>query len=192
MGGLFKVLMVAVLVAETLAIGQGSDVARVLADVRAALGGDTKLASLETVMIEGTRTRVLNERSQSSAFEMALELPAKFMRKDVSGNINGIELTRTTGFNAGELIERADAPPSMGHGMTVMRMGGPAPSTQLLLPSSGKAKLGLDRRFCAKPPDAGASTSATRTLRFPFTVSSIPRTRAGATRHSAASLGDRR
>ncbi|HUF47681.1 MAG TPA: hypothetical protein VMM93_07680 [Vicinamibacterales bacterium] len=129
MSGLFKVLMVAVMVAETLALGQGSDVARILSDVRQALGGEATLASVKTVMIEGTRTRVMNEQSRSSAFEMAMELPSKFVRKEVAGSFNGIELTRATGFNGGELIERADAPLQMGHGVTVMRMGGPAPAT---------------------------------------------------------------
>jgi hypothetical protein len=123
---LFQVLVVAVLVAETLAIGQGSQgsqVASVLAELRQALGGEQALAAVKTVAIEGTRTRVVAEgQSRGSAFEMAMELPGRFVQKQVLGNFNGIEITRTSGFSQGELIEKADTPPQMGGGHMVIRM----------------------------------------------------------------------
>jgi len=127
MTGLWQTLVVAVLVLETLAIGaQSPDVAKVLADVRAALGGST-LASVKTLVVEGTRARLTADGpAETSAFQMAMELPSRFARRDVVGNVNGTDITRTSGFNGTDVIERADMPPGMsggGRSMMVVRMG---------------------------------------------------------------------
>jgi len=125
MTALLEVLIVAVLVAETLAIGQGAQVASVLAELRQALGGEPAFAAVKTVAIEGTRTRVVAEgQSHASAFEMAmeLELPVRFVQKQVLATFNGIEIARTSGFSDGELIEKTDAPPQMGGGHMMIRM----------------------------------------------------------------------
>jgi hypothetical protein len=123
MSALLQVLIVAVLVAETLAIGQGSQVASVLAELRQALGGEPALAAVKTVAIEGTRTRVVAEgQSRAGAFEMAMELPGRFVQKQVLGSLNGVEIARTSGFSDGELIEKTDAPPQLGGGHMMIRM----------------------------------------------------------------------
>lgn len=127
MTGLWQTLVVAVLVLETLAIGaQSPDVAKVLADVRAALGGSA-LAGVKTLVVEGTRARLAPDGpAETSPFQMAMELPFRFARKDVVGNVNDVDITRTSGFNGDEVIERADMPPGMaggGRSMMVMRMG---------------------------------------------------------------------
>ena len=126
MSGLFQGLMVAVLVLETIAIGQGADVARVLAELREALGGNAKLAAVKTLLVEGTRTRTMPDgQATASRFEIAVALPGQYARKDVVGNINGVDLTRTTGFRGTEYIEKTDTPPGMGGGggQMVIRMG---------------------------------------------------------------------
>jgi len=130
MNGLFQVLVVAVMVLETLAIGQGSDVAKVLGELRAALGGDA-ISAVKTVWIEGTRTRLVQEGQapQPTRFEMAMELPVRFARKEVMGNFNGTDLTRTTGFDGSDPIERTDMPQQPGGGgrmVIQMRSGGMA------------------------------------------------------------------
>ena len=128
MSGLVQVLVVAVMVLETLAIGQGSDVAKVLGELRAALGGEA-ISSVKTVWIEGMRTRIVSEGQapRPTRFEMAIELPARVARTEVIGNFNGMDLTRTTGFDGSDLIERTDAPPQAGGGgrmVIQMRPGG--------------------------------------------------------------------
>ena len=127
MNGLLQVLVVAVLVLETIAIGQGSDVARVLGELREALGGNAKLAAVKTLLVEGTRTRTMPDgQAMVSPFEIAVALPGQYARRDVVGNINGVDLMRTTGFRGAEYIEKADAPPGMGSGgggQMVIRMG---------------------------------------------------------------------
>jgi hypothetical protein len=123
MNGLMQVLVVAVLVLETLAIGQGADLARVLAGVREALGGDAAISAVKTVMVEGTRARIAPDgQSRPSRFEMAIELPGRFARKEAMGNFNGVDLMRTTGFNGSDLIDRADAPPQSGGGRMIVQM----------------------------------------------------------------------
>ena len=122
--GTFIVLMAA----EVLVVGQGADVSKVLADLRAALGGD-RMAAVKTVAIEGRSTRSgQNNTSATSDFEMAFELPDKFMKREVIANMNGMEIARRSGFNGAALIEETDAPMMHGGGgMRIMAMspGGP-------------------------------------------------------------------
>lgn len=119
-----QAIVVTVVAAQALVIGQGGDVARVLADVREALGGEAKLSAVRSVQVEGQRTRVVSEgQSRASAFEFAMELPDKFVRTDVMGNFNGMNIMRTTGFNGPGLIEKTAAPQMGGGGHVVMRMG---------------------------------------------------------------------
>jgi hypothetical protein len=107
---------VTVLALEAFLAGQGADVTRVLTQLRAALGGDQPSAA-RTVSIEGRMTRSgPNNTSSASDFEMAIELPDKFMKREVFANIGGMALTRRIGFNGALLIDETDAPPGMSHG----------------------------------------------------------------------------
>lgn len=125
-----SVLLVA-LAAQAVIIGQGSEVSRVLAGVRAALGGEEKLAAVRTVAVEGRTTRSRADGSSSATdFEWYMELPDKFVRQDVFAQLGPTQLTRRAGFNGGEVIEEMDAPPSMGGNVMIMRPGGPTPGGQ--------------------------------------------------------------
>ena len=155
MSGFLQVLTVAVLVFETLAIGQGSDIARVLGEVRDALGGTAKLSAVKTMLAEGTRNRTMPDgQVMSSRFEVALALPGRFARKDVVGNINGMEITRITGLRDGEYLEKTDAPPGMGggSGAVVVRMGpegamGPGASPEALAAARARQLAGAKKDF---------------------------------------------
>jgi hypothetical protein len=112
----FQAFCVTVLALEALLAGQGADVTRVLTQLRAALGAD-KPSAARTVSIEGRMTRSgPNNTSTASDFEMAIELPDKFMKREVFANIGGMALTRRSGFNGALLIDETDAPPGMSHG----------------------------------------------------------------------------
>ena len=137
-----------VLAAQVLVIGQGPDAKQVLAQLRAALGGEEKLAAVKTVSIEGQSTRSLaNGTSSSADFEMAFELPDKFMTYQVYANVNGNALKRRSGFNGGEGFEEMDTPPGMmgGGGMHMIRMspGGPLPGGQLTPEQAAAARTQL-------------------------------------------------
>lgn len=133
---MLQAVFLSILAAEVLVVGQGADAKRVLSEIRAALGGDEKLDAVKTVAIEGQVSRPMpNGTSSVSTFEMAFELPDKFMKSDVFANLGGHELKRRSGFNGAESFEEMDAPPGMmggGGGMHVMRMspGGPTPGGQ--------------------------------------------------------------
>ncbi len=105
--------------------GQAQDVNKVLADARAALGGEKKLSSLKTLTATGQSVSVRDNKSSAPTdVEMALEMPDKFMKKDVMMVVNTSAITRTSGFNGDQPINIIDQPPSM-PGQFVLRVGGP-------------------------------------------------------------------
>jgi hypothetical protein len=152
---IFQFVIVTVLAAEALVLGQGPDAMKLLADVRAALGGEEKLAAVKSVAVEGRLTKSSGGQSSVNDFEMAIELPDKFVKKEVIGVIGASTLTRTTGFNGDGLIELIDTPPAMGGGMVVTRMAGSgAPSGTKATPEQvevqRKALLAMNKREFAR------------------------------------------
>lgn len=121
-------------VGAALVAGQAPDVNKILADAREALGGDKKIAAVKTVTASGRSTRVTASGSTPNDFELAMELPDKFVKKDTLAMINGSAIARTSGFNGGALIEAIDTPPQMGGRMLIMRGPGQAPPGVTLTP----------------------------------------------------------
>ena len=117
------------LAAQALVIGQSAEVGRILAAMRAALGGDAALSAVKTVSVEGRATRSRPDGSSSeSDFEMAMELPDRFVKREVIAQLGTTQISRRNGFNGTEVIDEVDTPPSIGGGrMMVMRPGGPMP-----------------------------------------------------------------
>jgi hypothetical protein len=119
-----QAVVLALSAAEVLVVGQGADAMKILADVRAALGGDDRLAAVKTVALDGQSVKAGPDgQSVSNDFEMAMELPDKFMRTEVLGAMGGAPITRRSGFNGDGLIEDIDMPPAMGGAMHMIRMG---------------------------------------------------------------------
>ena len=143
----FQALCVTVLALEAFLAGQGADVTRVLTGLRAALGADTPSAA-RTVSIEGRMTRSgPNNMSSASDFEMAIELPDKFMKREVFANLGGVALTRRSGFNGALLIDETDAPPGMSHGgggVRIMQMG---PGTGMIGGQATPEQVAAQRRL---------------------------------------------
>ena len=93
--------------------------AGIMADVRKALGGET-LAAVKTVLVTGRTERVRGNNLVPIEFEIAMELPDKYVRRD---EVPAEESDPTsTGFNGDDLIQipapviqappaRAGAPP---------------------------------------------------------------------------------
>ena len=119
-------VVIALAAAGSMAAGQGRDVNELLAGARTALGGP-KLASVKTLTAVGRTVRALpNGTSAESEFEVALELPDKYLMRSVLAAMGNMSVYRNSGFNGGQVIEEIDRPPSLaGGGMVVMRFAGP-------------------------------------------------------------------
>lgn len=119
--------VVAVFATEALVIGQGADIAKILAETRQALGGD-KLAGVTSLSATGRSQRTRPDGTTSeSAFELLMELPDKFMKRDVVMAMGSTSIYRMSGFNGDGLINEVDTPPqlSTGGGMVIrMAPGG--------------------------------------------------------------------
>lgn len=77
--------------------------AKVLADTRAALGGEAKLAAVMSFTTTGRTQRVQGNNLLPIEFEILVELPAKYLRKD---EIPAQESDPTTiGFNGSALVQ---------------------------------------------------------------------------------------
>jgi hypothetical protein len=117
-------VIVALVAAGTLGAGQAGDVNKVLAEARAALGGEKKLAAVRTFAATGQSTRVVGEQSAAPTdAEMAFELPDRYMRKEVLTSLGSMTITRTSGFNGEAVINVIDQPPPTGGGTFVMKIG---------------------------------------------------------------------
>jgi hypothetical protein len=140
-----QAVFLTLLAAQVLVVGQGADAKKIVADIRAALGGEEKLAALKTIAVEGQVSKVVNEStSAGSDFELAIELPGKYMKREVFANLGGMQLKRRVGFSGKDVIEEMDTPPSMGGNVHIMRapgagmVGGTATPEQL---AAQKAQL---------------------------------------------------
>ncbi len=96
---------------------------KVLDDARVALGGDGKLAAVKSLSTTGRTRRVQGENLVPIEFEMLIELPDKYIRRD---EIPAQESDPTTiGFNGDQLVQLPPpAPP-------VPRPGMPAPPPEM-------------------------------------------------------------
>lgn len=107
---------------------------KVLADARLAMGGD-KLAAVKTLVANGRARRVRGNNLQPIEFEMSIELPDKYVRRD---EFPAEESDPTsTGFNGIELLQfpAPAAPPAMA------RAGGPPPPTPEQLAAQRAARV---------------------------------------------------
>jgi hypothetical protein len=105
-----------------LVLGQGHDIAKILGDVRKALGAD-KAAEVKTLSMTGRTQRSRPDGTSSEfAFEMFMELPDKFMKRDVVAAMGPTSIYRMSGFNGDGLINEVDTPPSLSTGGAMIRM----------------------------------------------------------------------
>ena len=82
----------------------GADAAtRILADAHKAMGGDARQSAVSTLVATGSSRRVAGENLVPIEFEIDIELPNKYVRKD---EIPPQETTpSSTGFNGADLIQ---------------------------------------------------------------------------------------
>ncbi len=118
-----------IVAAAVAAPAQVADVKQVLADARAALGGEKKLDAVKTLTMSGQSLRTSpSGTTVGGDIEVAVELPDKFMRRDMVANMGNMSIYRVSGFNGEGVINEVDQPPQLsgGGGQVVMfRMAGP-------------------------------------------------------------------
>jgi hypothetical protein len=103
-----------------------TDAAPILKQVREALGGEKKLASIKTLVASGQTRQIRGENLIPIVFEINIELPAKYSRRDETPAVESGYTT--TGFSGDDLIQ---LPPQAMPTMPPMgaRPGGPPPPT---------------------------------------------------------------
>jgi len=132
---LMNVLVVTMVAGPALVLGQAGDVNKVLADMRAALGGADKVAAVKTLTAVGKSART-NQNGQTTEgdLEIAMELPDKYVARTVVANMGSMSIYRNAGFNGTGVISETEVPPNLmgGGGQIVLRTaGGPAPGQTL-------------------------------------------------------------
>ena len=134
--------------------------AEVLSATRAALGGD-KLAAVTTLVATGQTKRVRGNNLVPIEFEINLELPDKYMRRDESPAEESDPTS--TGFNGDDLIQLpAPTLPMMGG-----RPGGPPAPTPAMLDAQRKGRvIALKQDFVRFALGIFADSFATYPLTF--------------------------
>jgi hypothetical protein len=140
-----KLALVLLLLTTALVGAQGllpsPDPNAILAAARTALGGETRLAAVKTIAATGRTRQVRGDNLVPIEFEIAIELPNKYVRKDeVPAQESG---PTTVGFNGDDLIqEPANAGPPQG------RQGGPPPPTPEQQDAARRARvIGVKQDF---------------------------------------------
>ena len=115
------------------------DAAAVLAEAREALGGEKRLSAVKNFVVTGRTRQVRGDNLVPIEFEIAVELPDKYVRKDeIPAQESG---PTSTGFNGDELIQLpvpATPTPPAGVG----RAGGPAtPPSPAQLETARKTRV---------------------------------------------------
>jgi hypothetical protein len=127
--------------------------AKVLADARKALGGDSKLNAIKTFVATGRTRRLSGDNLVPVEFEIDVELPDKYVRKD---EVPAQETAPSSnGFNGDALIQiPPPAPPPATPPAAAARAAGPPPSQT----PAGPAPAGDAARGAAAGPGAAAPT----------------------------------
>ncbi len=111
----------------------GRDPAPILAAAREALGGEKRLSGVKNFVATGRTRQIRGDNLVPIEFEIAVELPDKYVRKDeIPAQESG---PTSTGFNGDELIQLpVPTPPAAPPAAAAGRTGGPpaAPSQGML------------------------------------------------------------
>ena len=94
--------------------GQSGDANKVLADAREALGGEKKLSAVKTMRSTGRSQRTTAAgNTVENEFEMSMELPDKYMKREAVMNMGNMSMYRMAGFNGDGVINEMDTPPQL-------------------------------------------------------------------------------
>jgi hypothetical protein len=116
--------------------------AGVIGATREALGGEKKLAAVRTIVATGRTRQVRGDNLVPIEFEVDIELPDKYVRKDeIPAQESGPTIS---GFRGDELLQfPAPSPPPA-------RAGGPPPPTAEQLAAAGRTRLNTVKQDFAR------------------------------------------
>jgi hypothetical protein len=129
-----------VMTAGAMLFAQG-DAAKVMADMRQALGGDKKLAAVKSLTAVGKNDRAMGERSITGDYEMALEVPHRFLTKQVMAQTPMGNVSLTVGFNGPSLIQDTEMPQAPGGAVRMFVAGGAGPNASPEEQKAADAKM---------------------------------------------------
>jgi hypothetical protein len=150
--------MVAMAVATAIVAGpvwlsaqaQPPDAAKVLADMRAALGG-AKVAAVKTLTAEGTIQRVTPRGTVERTLELAVALPDKYVARTQLTDQGNLSVYRSAGFNGVGLINETEAPPNLAAAGVRARLsdrpGGAAPTEEQQAAAAARIMAGAKKEF---------------------------------------------
>jgi hypothetical protein len=116
--------------------------AGVIAAAREALGGEKKLAAVKTIVATGRTRQVRGDNLVPIEFEIDIELPDKYVRKDeIPAQESG---PTVSGFRGDELLQFPAPPPPPA------RAGGPPPPTPEQLAAAGRTRLNTVKQDFAR------------------------------------------
>jgi hypothetical protein len=131
---------------------QSPDAASLLADARAALGGDAALNAVTSFTVSGTLNRDVGAgHATTSSVAFYFQLPDKFVRirrQDFANPVGSFTLTEYRGFNGDESIQETVAP---GAPFPVVMPGGrvgPAPTTPEEIATARQKAIYAAKRPC--------------------------------------------
>jgi hypothetical protein len=117
-----QVAVVVGVAAPALVVGQGQDIAKILGDVRKALGAGQG-GEVKTLAVVGKTQRTRPDGTSAEyGFELFMELPDKAMKRDVVAAMGPTTIYRLSGFNGDGLINEVDTPPSLSAGGGMIRL----------------------------------------------------------------------
>ena len=144
---LMNILVVTLVAGPAFVLGQAGDVNKVLADMRAALGGADKVAAVKTLTAVGKSARTNSQgASIEGDLELAMELPDKYVTRTVLANMGSMSVYRTAGFNGSGVINEIENPPNLsgGGGQIMIRTAGSGAPGQTMTPEQ---KAASDQRL---------------------------------------------
>ena len=121
---------------------QAADAASVLRAARDALGGDTRIEAVRTLIVNGRTRQVRGDNLVPIEFEIQVELPDKYSRRDEFPAQDAGPAT--IGFNGDRLIQIPPAPQPVG------RAGGPPPPSPEQQEAAIRARVAVAKQDFAR------------------------------------------
>lgn len=128
---------------------QAPDAAKVLADMKTALGGD-KVAAVKTLTAAGMIQRVTPRGTIERTHELAVALPDKYVARTQLTDQGNLSVYRSAGFNGVGLINQVEAPPVLGGaGFRAERTdrAGAAPTAEQEAAAAARMMAGAKKEF---------------------------------------------
>src|SRR5439155_16256338 len=96
-----------------------------LAQARAALGGESKLAAVKALSAHGALSRAMGEMQVSGEMDLSLQLPDKMLRSDSMSPMGDATIVTETGVNGDTLLRHSSV---VGGGPNMMIRMPPPPA----------------------------------------------------------------